>query len=227
MRYEIKGGQMPVVEIHLEPNESIRCESGGMLWMSNNMRMQTTSGGGFGRMFGRALSGDTLFQNIYTAEYGNGMIAFGACFPGSIVAMEVTPGHDLICQKSAYLASTMGVDLSVAFQRKAATGFFGGEGFIMQRISGTGLVFLEIDGSAIEYTLAAGEQMVIDTGHLAMMDSSCSIDVQTVKGGLKNMAFGGEGIFNTVVTGPGRVTLQTMPKTALAAAISALIPSKS
>lgn len=216
---------MPVVEVHLSPNESIHCESGGMVWMSSNMEMQTR-GGGLGKMFGRAFSGENMFQNIYTARGGEGMITFGSCFPGSIMAVEVGPGRELICQKSAYLASTPGVELSVAFQRKVGTALFGGEGFIMQRISGTGLVFLEIDGTAIDYQLAPGEQMVIDTGHLAIMDGTCNIEVQTVKGGLKNMAFGGEGLFNTVVTGPGKITLQTMPKTALVASISSMLPAK-
>lgn len=219
MRYEIKGGQMPVVELHMEPGESIRCENGAMVWMNNAMQM-ATEGGGLGRMFGRALSGERMFQNIYTARGGEGMIAFGSCFPGSIMAVELQAGQELICQKSAYLASTMGVELSIAFQKRIGTGFFGGEGFIMQRLTGPGLVFLEIDGSAISYDLAAGEKMVIDTGHLALMDSSCSMEIQTVKGGVKNMVLGGEGLFNTVVTGPGRVTLQTMPKSALAALVS-------
>lgn len=224
MRYQIKGGGMPVVEIQLEAGERINCEAGGMLWMTSNMKMNT-HGGGLGKMFGRAFSGESMFTNSYTAERGPGMIAFGSCFPGSIVALEVKPGQDIICQKTAYLASTPNVSLSIAFQRKMGAGFFGGEGFIMQRISGDGLVFLEIDGSAITYDLAAGERMVIDTGHLAMMDSSCSIDVEVVKGGVKNMFLGGEGMFNTVVTGPGRITLQTMPKSALVSAIAAQLPT--
>lgn len=222
MNYEIKGGAMPVVEIHLNQNEAMKCEGGGMVWMSANMKMET-HGGGLGKMFGRALSGETIFQNTYTAKGGPGMITFGSCFPGSIIAMEITPGRDLICQKSAYLASTPGVELSIAFQRKVGTALFGGEGFIMQRLSGSGLVFLEIDGTAIDYVLGPGEQMVIDTGHLAMMDGTCTLEVQTVKGGAKNMVFGGEGLFHTVVTGPGKITVQTMPKSALAASIAGMI----
>ena len=224
MRYEIKGGSMPIVEVHLQSGESIKCEGGGMLWMSENMKMET-KGGGLGKMFGRALAGESMFQNVYTAKGGEGMITFGNCFPGSIMAVEIGPGKELICQKSAYLASTPGVELSVAFQRKVGTALFGGEGFIMQRISGNGLVFLEIDGTAIEYELAAGEKMVIDTGHLALMDNTCKLDVETVKGGAKNMLFGGEGLFNTVVTGPGKITLQTMPKTALAASLGSMVSS--
>ena len=225
MQYEIKGGNMPVVEVYCEPGETIKCQGGGMLWMSDNMKMET-KGGGLGKMFGRALSGESLFQNSYTAVGQSGMIAFGSCFPGSIMAVEVGPGVDLICQKSAYLASTEGVELSVAFQKKVGTALFGGEGFIMQRVSGNGTVFLEIDGEAIEYELSAGQKLIIDTGHLALMDSTCTMDVETVKGGAKNMLLGGEGLFNTVVTGPGKVTVQTMPKMALANAISSLLPNK-
>ena len=223
MQYEIKGGEMPVVEVCVDAGETIRCQGGGMLWMSDNMQMET-KGGGLGKMFGRALSGESLFQNTYTAKGAPGMIALGGCFPGSIMAVEIGPGKEIIAQKSAYLASTEGVELSIAFQKKVGAGLFGGEGFIMQRISGTGTVFLEIDGSAIEYELAAGQRMILDTGHLALMDSTCTMDIETVKGGAKNMLLGGEGLFNTVVTGPGKITVQTMPKTALVNAISRLIP---
>lgn len=225
MQYEIKGGEMPVVEVYVDANETIKCQGGGMLWMSDNMKMETR-GGGLGKMFGRALAGESLFQNTYTAKGGPGMITFGGCFPGSIMAVEIGPGKELICQKSAYLASTEGVELSIAFQKKVGTALFGGEGFIMQRISGNGTVFLEIDGSAIEYELAAGQRLVIDTGHLAIMDGTCTMDIETVKGGAKNMLLGGEGFFNTVVTGPGKVTVQTMPKIALANAIGSLLPNK-
>lgn len=223
MNWEIKGGNLPVVEVQLQPGEAVKCEAGAMLWMNQFMRMETTSGGGIGKMFGRAISGESLFQNIYTAQGGNGMISFGSCFPGSILAVEIAPGKELICQKSAYLASTMGVDMSIAFQKKITGGLFGGEGFIMQRLSGNGIAFVEIDGAAIEYTLAPGERMIIDTGHLAFMDSTCSLSVERAGGGFKNL-LGGEGFFNTVVTGPGRITLQTMPKTALVSAISSMLP---
>jgi uncharacterized protein (TIGR00266 family) len=225
MRYEIKGGMMPVVEIILEAGESINCEKGAMVWMSPNMQMQT-SGGGVGKMFTRAISGESMFRNTYTAQGGPGLIAFGSSFVGNIMAVEIGPGKEIICQKSAYLASTPGINLEIAFQKKIAGGFFGGEGFIMQRITGQGIVFLEIDGSVVDYMLAPGQQMVIDTGYLAMMDATCSLNAETVKGGAMNMFFGGEGFFNTVVTGPGKITLQTMPKSQLAAEIASMIPSK-
>lgn len=225
MQYEIKGGSMPVVEIHLENGESMTCEKGSMVWMSSNMQMET-KGGGVGKMLGRAFSGESMFQNIYRAQGGSGMITFGSSFVGDIVAVELKPGQQLICQKTAFLAATEGINLEIMFQKKIASGLFGGEGFIMQKVSGEGTVFLEIDGSTVEYELAAGEKMVIDTGYLALMDGTCTIDTETVKGGAKNVFFGGEGLFNTVVTGPGKITLQTMPKEHLIAEIAARIPSK-
>ena len=225
MRYEIKGTPLPVVECTLEAGESIICESGAMSWMSNNMTMET-SGGGIGKIFSKAFSDEHLFQNKYTAQGKEGTIAFASSFPGNILAIEVTPGRDIICQKSAFLAATPGVELSIFFQKKLGAGFFGGEGFIMQRISGTGLAFIEIDGALVEKELAAGEQYIVDTGYLAMMDSTCSMDVVTVKG-VKNMFLGGEGIFNTVISGPGKIALQTMPTYQVANAITPYITIKS
>ena len=189
-----------------------------MVWMSPNMKMETGAGG-IGKAFGRMFSGDSIFQNTYTAQGGPGMIAFGSSFPGSIRAIEVDPAHPVVVQKTGFLASEAGVDLSIFFQKKAGAGFFGGEGFIMQKLSGTGTAFVEIDGSAVEYVLQPGQSMVVDTGNLAMMDATCSVDVQMVKG-VKNMLFGGEGIFHTVVTGPGRIVLQTMPVSGVAAALA-------
>ena len=209
MNYEIKGTPMPVVECQLEAGESIKCEGGSMSWMSANMKMETT-GGGIGKMFTKALSGEKMFQNIYTAQGGPGMIAFASSFPGNIVAIELTPGHDIVCQKSSYLASTSGVELSIFFQKKLGAGIFGGEGFIMQRLSGTGLVFLEIDGSTMTKELAAGEKLIVDTGYLAAMEATCTMDIKST-GGVKNALFGGEGFFNTIVTGPGKVYVQSMP----------------
>ena len=223
MQYNIQGEPMPVVTLTLQNGERVITESGSMSWMSPNMQMETTSGG-LGKAFGRMFSGENLFQNIYTAAGGPGMIAFASSFPGSIRAAQITPDRPVICQKSAFLACEEGVSLSVSFQKKLGAGFFGGEGFIMQKLSGSGIAFLEIDGSAMEYELGAGQQMIIDTGYLAMMDSSCTIDVVTVKG-VKNVLVGGEGLFHTVVTGPGRIVLQSMPASAFAGTIRALIPS--
>lgn len=208
MRCEVKGTPLPVAICYLDAGESIRTEKGAMSWMSPNMQMSTT-GGGIGKMFSRALQGESMFQNVYTAAGGPGMLAMGSCFPGDIMVVDVT-NNPIIAQKRAFLASEMTVDMQLHFQKKLGAGFFGGEGFIMQKFSGTGNVILEIDGSLITYDLAAGQSILVDTGCLAMMQASCSIDIETVKG-LGNKLLGGEGFFNTRITGPGRVWLQTMP----------------
>ena len=225
MKYQIKGEPMPVVICQLEDGESVICESGAMSWMSPNLEMET-SGGGAGKVFGRMFSGEGMFQNRYTARTGAGMIAFASKFPGDIRAVEITRDSPVICQKGAFLASTEGVELSVAFQQKFSTGLFGGEGFIMQKLSGNGTAFIEIDGSTIEYNLEHGQQMLIDTGYLAMMDATVKMEIQKIKG-LKNVMLGGEGLFNTLVTGPGRVVIQTMPISGFAAFIASLLPRKS
>lgn len=224
MKYEIKGGNFPVLICDLEPNETMITEGGGMSWMSPNMKMETTSNGGLGKVLGRMLTKEKLFQNRYTAIGSNGMIAFASSFPGEIVPLELTAGKEYICQKSAFMASTPGVELSVYLQKKFGAGLFGGEGFVMQKLTGNGLAFIEIDGSAIKYNLEAGQKLVVDTGHVVMMDASCNLEVETVKGA-KNILFGGEGLFNTVVTGPGEVIIQTMPIYSLAQAIMPYMPT--
>lgn len=226
MRYEIKGETLPVVVCYLEGGEQMITERGSMSWMSPNMKMETTTGGGIGKAIGRMFAGEALFQNRYTAQGGNGLIAFASSFPGQINAYEIGPGREIIVQKSGFLAAESGVELSVFFQKKLGSGFFGGEGFIMQRLSGQGTAFLEFDGHVVDYELQPGQQIVVDTGYLAAMEGTCSIEVRTVPG-LKNMVFGGEGLFNTVVTGPGRVWLQTMPISNVAQLILSSMPPKS
>ena len=225
MKYNIQGDSTPVVICELAAGESMITESGSMVWMSPNMEMQTSGGGSLGKAFGRMFSGENIFQNIYTAKGGPGLIAFASSFPGSIRAVEITPDRPVICQKSAFLAAERGVELSTFFQKRGMVGFFGGEGFIMQKISGRGIAFIEIDGHAVEYDLKPGQQIIVDTGNLAMADPTCAIDVQTVKGA-KNIFFGGEGLFHTVVTGPGRITLQTMPFSSFVSTIASALPSK-
>ena len=226
MKYQIVGDTLPAVICQLEPGEKMITEGGGMSWMSPNMLMETTSNGGIGSMIGRMFSGEKAFQNVYTAQGGEGMIAFASCFPGSIRAFEIAPGQEMILQKSAFLAGEVGIEMSVFFNKKLGTGFFGGEGFIMQRISGQGTVFAEFDGHVVEYELAPGQQIVVDTGHLAAMTASCQMDIRSVPG-VKNMLFGGEGIFNTIITGPGRVWLQTMPISNVAGVLRPYMPSGS
>lgn len=223
MQYEIKGTPFPVIVCRLEPNEAVCCQKGGMSWMSPNMKMETNAGG-VKKAFSRAFSGESIFQNKYTAEGGVGEIAFASSVPGNILPVEITPSKTIIAQKSAYLASTPSVDISIFFQKKFGAGLFGGEGFIMQKFSGQGIVFLEIDGSVVEYDLAAGQSVLIDTGYLAAMDSTCSISVETVKG-VGNALFGGEGFFNTKVTGPGHIWIQTMPISSIAGSVRPYIPS--
>ena len=220
MQYEIKGGNFPVVVCQLEKGEKMITEKGSMVWMSPVMEMETV-GGGLGKMFSKAFSGESMFQNIYTAK-ANGMIAFGSSFPGKIMPLEVAPGKEFVLQKTAFLASEAGVELSIHFNKKIGAGFFGGEGFIMQKLSGNGIAFVEVDGELVEYTLAPGQQMIIDTGNVLGFEQTVSIDIQQVKG-LKNKMLGGEGFFNTVLTGPGKIWLQTMPISNVAGAIQPFI----
>ena len=226
MKYSIQGETLPVVICELESGESMITESGAMAWMSPNMKMETTSNGGIGKAFGRMFAGEKMFQNVYTAQGGNGLIAFASSFPGSIKAFQIAPGQEMVFQKSAFLAGEASVNLSVFFNKKLGAGLFGGEGFIMQRVSGQGIVFAEFDGHVVEYDLQPGQQIVVDTGHLAAMTPSCNMEIRSVPG-VKNMLFGGEGVFNTVITGPGRVWLQTMPISNVAGVLRPYMPSGS
>ena len=222
MKYEIKGGAFPVVVCELTDGEQMITEKGSMVWMTPNMEMETT-GGGIGKMFSKAFSGESMFQNIYTAR-GAGMITFGSSFPGKILPLQIAPGREMIVQKNAFLASEAGVELSIHFNKKLGAGFFGGEGFIMQRLSGSGMAFIEIDGELVEYDLAPGQKMVIDTGNVAGFEPTVSIEIQQVPS-LKNKFLGGEGLFNTTLTGPGKIWLQTMPISNVAMAIRPFIPT--
>lgn len=226
MQYRIVGEPLPVAICNLETGKSVITERGSMSWMTPNIRMETKGTGGIGKMLGRALSGESMFQNKFTAENGPGEIAFASSFPGSIRAYEISSGNELIVQKSGFLASDETVNLSVYFQKKLGAGFFGGEGFIMQKLSGNGTALIEIDGHAVEYELAAGQSMIVDTGYLAAMSATCTMDIQTNKG-IKNVLFGGEGLFNTVITGPGKIVLQTMPIYGVARALIPYLPTSS
>ena len=222
MKYEIKGGNFPVVTCTLSSGEQMITEKGSMVWMSSNIDMET-QGGGLGKMFSKAFSGESMFQNIYTAR-GEGMITFGSSFPGQIIPLQVSPGREMILQKSAFLASETGVTLSIFFNKKLGAGLFGGEGFIMQKISGQGIAFVEIDGELVEYDLKPGEALVVDTGNVAGFESTVSMDIRQVPG-LKNKLLGGEGLFNTHLTGPGKVWLQTMPIVNVAMALKGFFPA--
>jgi len=226
MQYEIKGTPFPVVICGLNPNETVVCQKGAMTWMSANMHMNTNMGGGLGKLFSKVVSGESMFQNEYTAQGGAGEIAFGSSIPGEIIAVEINPSRTIVAQKSAFLASEKSVNMEIFFQKKLGSGFFGGEGFIMQKFSGNGMLFIEVDGSTIEYDLAPGETLMVDTGYLCAMDATVSVDVEMVKG-VGNALFGGEGLFNTKVTGPGHVWLQTMPMPQFANSLLPYIPKSS
>lgn len=209
MQYNIVGGNLPAVIVSLNQGESVKCESGAMSWMDPSIQMETNTDGGVGKLFGRMVTGESLMLNTYTAS-APGEIAFASSFPGSIVAYTVTPDRPIMAQKGAFLASVGNINMTVGFNKKVGGGFFGGEGFLMQKFEGDGIVFFEIDGSTVEYDLQPGQVKIVDTGYLAVMDASVTLDIEMVKG-LKNMVFGGEGLFNTTLTGPGHIVLQTMP----------------
>jgi uncharacterized protein (TIGR00266 family) len=224
IKYEIEGGSLPVVICYPEAGQTLCTQSGAMSWMSPNMQMTTNSGGGIKKALGRFFAGESLFMNEYAPQGGCGMIAFGAALPGKIIPYEVTPGNGIIIQKSGFLAMEKGLDLSIFFQKRMGSGLFGGEGFILQKVSGEGIVFIEIDGYCKEYDLAPGQQIIVDSGYLAAMTESCTMDIQSVKG-IKNALFGGEGLFNTVITGPGKVYVQSMPAVSMAQRIMPYMPS--
>ena len=212
MKYEIKNQPFTVLTLHMDQGEEIKCQSGAMAWMSPGIRMETKTGG-LGGMFKKAISGESLALNHYVADKAGELTLAKHC-PGDILVFNInqTP---IISQKTSFLASTTGVDMDIFFQKKFSTGFFGGEGFIMHKFTGAGYVWLEIDGSVQERTLAAGEKFICESGHVAVMEATCSMDIQMIKGAA-NILLGGEGLFNTVITGPGKVWLQTMPITSLA-----------
>lgn len=220
MRYEIEGGSLPAVILHLNAGETIISEVGGRTWTKGPVETET-KGGSIGKGLGRMFSGESLFMSHYTAK-GPAEIGFASSFAGRIVARELGAGESIICQKSAFLCATQGVDLSVHFQKKLGAGLLGGEGFVMQKVTGPGTVFLELDGYVHEYDLAPGEEVVCDTGVVALMDSTCQLDIRVVKG-LKNKFLGGEGLVDTVVTGPGKVYLQTMSLPRLAGLLAPYI----
>jgi uncharacterized protein (TIGR00266 family) len=222
--YRIDGTTLQVVTIELEPGEVIYSESGGMSWMTGNVEMKTHSGGGLGRMVKRAMSGESLFITDFYVERSRGTVAFASEFPGKIIPFDLKPGESIIVQKDAFMCAEKSVDMDMHFRKKLGTGFFGGEGFIMQRITGPGLAFIEVDGEVVEYDLGPDQQLKVDTGHLAAMESTVDFDVTMLKG-FRNILLGGEGLFLASVRGPGKVWLQTMPMSKLAAKVLQFMPA--
>ena len=224
MQYSIEGGSLPAVIISLNPGEKLISEVGGRTWSRGDVTTETTSNGGAGKALGRMLTGESLFMSTYTAN-GPCEVAFTSSFPGRIIARELGPGESVIAQKSAFLCATYGTQLSVYVNKGVGKGLFGGEGFLMQKITGPGMAFFEIDGYCKEYDLAPGERVVCDTGVMALMDETVNMEIQTVKG-LKNKLLGGEGLFDTVLVGPGKVHLQTMTVSKLAGLLAPFISPK-
>lgn len=225
MKYEIKGTPFPVVTCRLEKGESMVTEKGAMSWMTDQMKMETNTRGGFMKGLGRMFAGDSFFLNIFTSEGDNQFIAFSSSFPGRILDFQLDGERTIIAQKEALLAMEKSVEMNVHFRKKLGVGFFGGEGFIMQKFSGSGYIFLEIDGDVVEYDLKAGEKLYIEQSHLAAMESTVNFDIAAVKG-VKNVLFGGEGLFLGTLTGPGKVWIQTMPMSGLVDIILSRIPPR-
>ncbi|MDL2235201.1 TIGR00266 family protein [Christensenellaceae bacterium OttesenSCG-928-L17] len=209
MQYRIFGDNLPAVEIQLNPGESIYTESGGMSWMSEGMQMETNAKGGVMKGLGRMLTGESFFMATFTASRPGDSITVASSFPGHILALDLSDGREYVCQKDSFLCAQPTVTLSTEVVKGLKGGLFGGEGFFLQRLRGSGMVFLEIDGSCKELLLAPGERIKVDTSHVALYEASVRYSAEMVKG-FKNVLFGGEGLFLTTLEGPGRVWLQTM-----------------
>jgi uncharacterized protein (TIGR00266 family) len=220
LKYQLIGTTLQAVTLELNPGQTVYSESGGMAWMSANVRMETTSGGGLGKMLGRMFTGESLFLVDYSVSRGKGVVAFASEFPGKIVPVDLAPEQTIIAQKDAFMCAEKSVDVAIHFRKRLGAGFFGGEGFIMQKLTGPGLAFFELDGEIVEYTLQQGQTMMVDTGYVAMFEPTVDFDIEMVRG-IKNIFFGGEGLFLARLRGPGRIWLQTMPMYNLARKVAA------
>ena len=224
MQYNVFGNPFPAVSVKMDRGESIYTQSGGMSWMSNAINMETNTHGGLMKGIGRMFSGDSLFMATYTAEENGQEITLAASLPGEIHTVEVGAGKSYIAQKGAFLCGQPGVELSAVLTKKLTSGMFGGEGFVLQRLSGNGIVFLELDGTVCEYDLEPGQKMKIDSGNVAYFEESVKYSIETVKG-FTNILFGGEGLFLTCLEGPGKVWLQTMTASELANKVIPYLPT--
>ena len=225
MQYKISGTLMESVDIHLKQGESIYSESGGMAWMRGSFEMDTSTRGGLGAGLGRMLAGESLFLTTYTCKSPDGLITFTPEVPGKVIDLVLTAGQSLICQKDAFMCAEETVKIEMHFRKKLGAGLFGGEGFILQKISGPGTVFVEIPGEVRIIELDAGEKMQVDPGHIAMFEPTVDYDITAVKG-LKNVLFAGEGLFLATLKGPGKVWLQSLPLSNLALKLAKYMPTK-
>lgn len=226
MEYKITGSVMESVDIHLKRGEAVYTESGGMAWMRGTIKMETTTRGGVMSGLGRMLSGESLFLTTYTCESPDGLITFTPEAPGKIIDIKLNAGQSMICQKDAFMCAEDSVGLEMHFRKKLGAGLFGGEGFILQKVTGPGVVFIEVPGEVREYVLSAGEKISVDPGHIAMFEPTVDYDIERVKG-VKNVFFGGEGLFLATLRGPGKIWLQSLPLSNLAAKLSRYMPSSS
>ena len=224
MQYKLIGQTVPAVEMVLNNGEQIFTQAGGMCWQDPSIKMDTNTHGGVFKGIGRMFAGESLFMNTFTATTDNAKIAFASTMPGAILPVQFDPSHPgLIVQKGSFLCAQEGVETAITLTKKFSAGLFGGEGFILEKLSGTGMAFLEVDGDAVEKVLQPGEVILVDTGNVVAFDTTCAYEIQTVKG-LKNIFLGGEGLFLTKLTGPGKVILQTQNFGDFAGRIIALVP---
>lgn len=223
MRYEIQGTVLQSLDIHLNAGEAVFTESGGMAWFKGAINMETNTRGGLMAGLGRALAGESLFMTTYECTSGLGQITFTPEAPGKVVPIQLSDGQVVICQRDAFMCAENTVKLEMHFRKRLGAGLFGGEGFILQKVTGPGTAFFEVPGEVREYTLGSGEELRVDPGHLAIFDPTVEYDIGRVKG-VKNILFGGEGLFLATLKGPGRVWLQTMPISNLAAKLIPYLP---
>jgi len=215
MKFKVRGTTLQIADVELGSGESVYTEKGGMSWMSANINMETNTKGGIMKGIGRMFSGESLFMTTYTCEEGTGLVSFSSEFPGKIVPMKLKAGESVICQRDSFMFAESSVEMKMEFRKKLGAGLFGGEGFFMQRISGPGNAFLEVAGEITEYTLSPGQVLKVDPGHIAFFEPTVQYSITTVKG-VKNVLFGGEGLFLATLEGPGKIWLQSMPLANLA-----------
>jgi uncharacterized protein (TIGR00266 family) len=224
LKYKIDGTVLQVVTVQLEPGVKVYSESGGMSWMSGNVEMDTGTGGGLGKLFRRAVSGESLFITDYYVNSGSGIVAFASEFPGKVVDLHLAAGEQVIVQKDAFMCAEKSVDMDMHLRKRLGAGFFGGEGFILQKLTGPGDAFVELDGEIVTYDLQPGQVLKVDTGHVAMFQPSVDFDITMLRG-FRNILLGGEGLFLATLRGPGRVWLQTMPMMKLAQKVLQYLPA--
>ena len=224
MRYTVSGTVMQTVGIDLAPGETVFSQTNCMCWMNDAVEMNTNTGGGFLSGIARSFAGGSLFITDFTAR-GNGHVAFAPRFPGTITPVQLASGQSVICRKETFLCAEKSVTLEIAFQQRVGAGFFGGAGFILQKVTGPGTVFLDLSGEVVERDLAAGERLLVHAGHVGAMDPTIQFDIQMVRG-LSNIIFGGEGLFLATLTGPGHIALQSMPIMNLAEEVARYLPAR-